>query len=245
VQSRTALPASAFARRATALGLLLFLATSNVAYALLIRDFGYDDILRQPPGEVLALFQQRRQVLIVEWLGFAAAALMFLPIAWALPALLGARSAFVAVSGSLAALVQCSALLRWPFLVPALAEAWSTGDSAIQAQAEQLFIYSNQFLGVALGELLGQWLLVVWTAGVSLLLWQRGGSARTLAWAGLLILPLWLTGHSELINMVLPDVPVWETTPLAFILWQLWLFTLIPWLWLTSTASTGTTDPRP
>ena len=68
------LTASAFARRATAVGLLLFLATSNVAYALLIRDFGYDDILRQSPGEVLALFQQRRDVLIVEWLGFAAAA---------------------------------------------------------------------------------------------------------------------------------------------------------------------------
>jgi hypothetical protein len=58
----------------------------------------------------------------------------------------------------------------------------------------------------------------------------HGRSARLLAWLGLLGVPLWLLGFSELLQTVLPQAPLIEATPAAFMLWQLWLLLVAIWL---------------
>ncbi len=42
-------------------------------------------------------------------------------------------------------------------------------------------------------------------------------------WWGLLTAPLLLLGQSELLATVIPTMPVVETTPIGFILWEVWL----------------------
>lgn len=43
------------------------------------------------------------------------------------------------------------------------------------------------------------------------------------AWWGLFTIPLLLLGQSELLATVIPHMPVLETTPIGFILWEVWL----------------------
>lgn len=167
---------------------------------------------------------------------FALSTLWFLPAAWLLPLWLGARGHLLAVFGVVSALLQCIALLRWPLLVPLMAEAFVSGDPLQQALAEHGFRLSNQYLGVGIGEFLGQLTLVIWTAGVARLLWTHGKAARALTLMGAATLPLWLLGFSELAHTLFPHVAVIETTPIAFMLWEVWLLLLALWLFTRRSA---------
>lgn len=217
---------------AAAFALIVFLLVSNIAYVGLINLFGYDDVLREPVDVVLARFQAGGPALILAWAGFAWSALIFIAaavlVAKALKVEHGQTVWIATVAGAASGLVQAVGLLRWVFVVPPLAAAYAAPAStaADRAAIAQIYNALNQYGGVALGEHLGQLLLVAWSAGVLAACWRAGGLLRWTCIPGLACLPLWLIGQTELFATVVPATPVIEVTPMAFMIWMVWLLTL-------------------
>lgn len=211
--------------RSTGALLVTFALSLQIPYAILVARFGYDDILREPTPIILARFHDGGAVLVLAWLAFAFGALCFLPLSLRIDDALGVRRGW---TGPASAVLQFLGLARWGFAVPGLAAHTDPPDA--QHAAEVVFHTLHQYLGVVLGEITGQLLLVAWTLGLALHLWARGD--RLLAAWGLLTVPFWLVGLSEPLATILPDLRVVEVTPIAFIGWQLWLLLLgLVWAW--------------
>lgn len=204
--------------RLTAALLLAFVIAVNAPYAALIALFGYDDILREAPGVVLTRFAAGGEALILAWAGFAFAALSFAPLATRIERAAGLVPGW---SGPASALAQFAGLARWVFAVPVLATAYVQGDAATRAAAVASFQALHGYLGAGIGETLGQILLVVWTVRLAARFWTNG--RRILAAIGAATVPLWIAGLTEPMATVIGRLPVIETTPFAFMGWELWL----------------------
>jgi hypothetical protein len=127
--------------------------------------------------------------------------------------------------GVASAILQAAGLLRWVFVVPALARA-HVDTSASEATREAVLVVFqtvHQYGGVLIGEFLGQCFLIAWTAGTCLAMLRMRGPLRWLGACGLATVPLWLLGFSELIASAVPGWPVLELAPIAFIAWEAWL----------------------
>jgi hypothetical protein len=215
------------AKTLTGAAMVVFVLALNVPYVMLMGMFGYDDILREPPGIVLQRFYYGGPMLVIVWLSFALGALAFAPLARHIENAAGLTPSW---TGPASAIAQFVGLARWVFVVPILASAYvsADGQAAVQATLEVAFTTLHQTLGVLIGELLGQILLVCWTVRLA---WGLRGVRPFLAWFGAATVPLWIVGFSELLATGLPDSPVWPTTPLAFMAWELWLLTLgVVWI---------------
>ncbi|MDP2740151.1 MAG: DUF4386 family protein [Pseudorhodobacter sp.] len=129
--------------------------------------------MRRPAAEALTRFADGGTTLILTWHAFAWAALLLVPLTIGL-ALIPANRATsdrlaiaAAITGALSGVVQAIGLWRWVFVIPGLARAHATGDVNAQAAAEGAFDILNSYGGVAVGEHLGQWLLVFFTLALS------------------------------------------------------------------------------
>lgn len=221
-----------------------FAVAANIPFALLVDRFGYDDVLREPPLAVMRAFEAGGPELILIWLAFALSALGFLWVsAWTGDAVKasGARwPAWAAAAGAASAIVQAIGLSRWVFVVPGLADQALAGSPMERAVALGSYQALHQFAGVALGEWLGQTLLAAWTLAVGWAL-ARGTAARGTAARGLwtrilgvialILAPLWLVGHVELLATVDPAFPEFQITQWVFMAWLAWL-TLLGMTWL-------------
>jgi hypothetical protein len=204
----------------------------NVAFGLLAARFDYPDILRRPDAEVLSRFSAGGTPLVLLWWGFALTAVLFAPLVVLLsPAIADADPALLAVTttvGVLAAIVQFLGLIRWPFLVPYLARVTADPEAtAAQKEAAGIVFQSfNRYLGVGVGEHLGYALTGAWSilAGAAL--------TDTSAVPGWLGIPGIVAGASLLVcslEFVGPHEPTgWKLaerlTPIAYVVWSLWLF---------------------
>ncbi|PSN12311.1 DUF4386 domain-containing protein [filamentous cyanobacterium CCT1] len=215
--------------RTTGIALIALVVMSNVPYIRLIQTFEYDDILREPVDYVLAEFQAGGAALILTWFLFGLAALLLIPASLLLHRVvdrpdtpyLEAATAMGALSG----LLQAVGLMRWVFVVPILAQLQTNPatDDATRAAVAVAYQVVHQYGGVVIGEQLGQLLLVGWTLGLGAAMLRSPLFKPWLAWFGLLTAPLLLLGQSELLATVIPAVPVIESTPIGFILWEVWL----------------------
>lgn len=214
------------------LALIVFLIVTNVAYAYLAANFGYDDILREPVPTILERFAAGGPALILAWAAFAWSALLFvLAACFVAHALAKRHGQFVwmaTAAGAASGIVQAAELFRWVFVVPSLASAYGAAESgpAERAAVIQTFNALNQYGGVALGEHLGQILLVAWTIGIAAACWRAGGALKWTSLIGMATVPLWILGQTELFATVIPQTPVIEVTPIAFMLWMVWLLVL-------------------
>jgi hypothetical protein len=204
----------------------------NVAFGLLAARFDYPDILRRPDAEVLSRFSAEGTPLVLIWWGFALTAVLFAPLVVLLSqAIADADPALLAVTttvGVLAAIVQFLGLIRWPFLVPYLARVTADPEAtAAQKEAAGIVFQSfNRYLGVGVGEHLGYALTGAWSilAGAAL--------TDTSAVPGWLGIPGIVAGASLLVcslEFVGPHEPTgWKPaerlTPIAYVVWSLWLF---------------------
>ncbi|MCY1667290.1 DUF4386 family protein [Rhizobium sp. SL86] len=151
----------------------------NLPYAQLVTIFDYPDILRRPAGEVLARFTEGGQSLILTWHAFAWAAVLLVPLTVALAFTVENRltserlALMAAIAGALSGVTQAMGLWRWVFVIPGLANAHARGDAAARASAEAAFTILNSYGGVAIGEHLGQWLLVFFVLAMSALQWRQ------------------------------------------------------------------------
>lgn len=218
---------SALMKAGVALAAVAVLA--NIPYAALIALFDYDDVLRRPAGEVLELFHAGGSPLVLAWWTFGLSAIGFAVAAMLLGEALKDGKAKLATGitlfGVLSGVFQASALLRWTFAIPTIASAYvQAGEgSAERAAAISSYEALNTFAGVGIGEHMGQVLLMVWTLGVGLALMRMGGAMKWIGAAGLATLPLWVIGQTELLSLSMPELPVIEVLPYAFMGWELWL----------------------
>jgi hypothetical protein len=219
--------------RATGILLILLVILSNIPYVLLIQTFGYDDILREPVDVVLTTFHAGGTPLILTWFGFGWAALLFIPASLLLHSILNLptqpnQSAYLSLAtlmGALSGILQAIGLMRWVFVVPVLANLYTNPNTSGTMRETVSVVYQavHQYGGVVIGEYLGQTLLVGWTVGVAWVMRSSALFKSWIAWWGLFTVPLLLLGQSELLATVIPQIPVLETTPIGFILWEVWL----------------------
>lgn len=219
--------------------MIAFALAVNVPYALLVDRFGYDDVLREPPLDVLAAFEAGGPELILIWLAFAACALGFLWVSgWVGDAVNdegGRLPGWAAAAGAASAVAQAVGLSRWPFVVPGLADRALHGDPMESAGAVAVYQGLHQFAGVAIGEWLGQTLLAAWTLAMGLALVRgplaRGLWTRALGVVALVLSPLWILGQTELLATVDPAFPDFQITQWVFTAWLVWLLALgVTWL---------------
>jgi hypothetical protein len=218
-----------------ALLILLFLTAATLPYTWLIAHFGYDDILREPGGAILAKFHAGGPALVLAWFTFAMSALLFVPVAMGFERLLSAHwtSGLGAQTlGIASAIAQATGLLRWVLVVPGLAGMYVAPGSSenLQQTLGVVFDAVHRYGGMVLGEMVGQLLLAGWTALVALQLLRSAAVPRWIARIGLLTVPLWLLGQSELLHMVVPAVRSIEVIPVAFMAWEAWLLLIAMYL---------------
>jgi hypothetical protein len=190
----------------------------NGAFAALAARFDYPDVLRHPTRDVLAKFRAGGTSLQLLWWGFALTAVLLAPLvvlfAGALPDADPTLLSVATTLGVLAAAVQFLGLVRWPFLVPFLAEQ---EDSEAVDLVFQAF---NRYLGVAVGEHLGYLLTGAWTtlAGIALLT-----ESQVLGVLGIVIGPALMVCSLEFVGRSAGWTVAEKLTPPAYVAWSLWL----------------------
>jgi len=218
-------------------GVLLILTpvAFNVFFTLLSVTFEYPDILREPTGYVLRNFDAGGGLVAI-WYGFMLTAVLFVPLAVLVhKALARQDTPYMAVAtafGVVAGVVQFLGLVRWPFLVPYLAETYldPASSAATRESVAVAFQAFNQYAGVAVGENLGYLFTALWTVLVALAMF---GSPlpfrRWLAILGVVSAAGILVGTLEPVGFE----PAADIVVVGYILWSIWLalfgiFLLLP-----------------
>jgi hypothetical protein len=200
-----------------------------VAATILSSTFDWPDILREPPDVVLPAFAAGGSSLVWTWFAVAwTYAILLVPILL-LPAALGRgddpvlrAATFV---GAASVLLSLIGFLRWVFVVPPLADAFTTGDATAPVAAA--WMAQHQFGGALLGEHLGQLLAIGWSLTVSVLVLRTGVLWRWVGWAGLVASVLYLCNQGDILATAVPGFPVFDLA--GFIgssLWAIWLIVL-------------------
>jgi quercetin dioxygenase-like cupin family protein len=221
----------------------------NLPYANLAAIYDYPDILRRPAAAALARFADGGAALILTWHAFAWAALLLVPLTLALSltprnlATAPRLALAAAITGALSGVAQAIGLWRWVFVIPGLARAHAEGDAAARAAAEGAFDILNAYGGVAIGEHLGQWLLVFFTLALAAVQWRQG--ARATAIAGFATAAAIAVGTTEGLALALGrDGEVFALFTIAgFLGLTLWL--VLTGIGLLRKAGTARTAPRP
>lgn len=141
----------------------------NGTFFLLQRTFSYPDVLRQPTDKILRSFQDGGSSLHRLWYAFTFSAVLFTPVPILMHQVFQPTAPwFLAVGtiiGVLAGVFQTLGLIRWPFLVPFLAQIYTDPKStqATRDSAAVTFQAFHRYAGVAIGEHLGFIFTSVWT----------------------------------------------------------------------------------
>lgn len=221
-------------------GILLILGAIlvNIPYTLLITTFDYPDILRAPTANILTKFAAGGPKLIWIWLSFAWVGLPILLGILLLPHALGndEPSTPGRLSGNLAcffgvtgALAQIIGLLRWPFVVPVLAQSYTASQATEQTREAVVAVFQalHQYGGVVLGEHIGQTFTILWIILLSFSLLRQGKFPHWLSWAGFAVAGVYTLAQAELLATVMPGFPVWDSAGLVGSLsWLGWLIAL-------------------
>jgi hypothetical protein len=205
----------------------------NIPFTLLIMNFDYPDILRQPVGEILSKFQAGGNSLIYTWLAFAWVGIpMLFGVVMLKRVLEKENSPFLETAttfGVIAFVVQIVGLLRWVFVVPILARLY-TDPMTAEATKESLgalFMVVHQYGGVVLGEHIGQLLTVIWSTMISAIIYKSNMFSKWVSWLGWFASAIYLLAQTELLATAMPDFPVLDWAGLyGSLLWLVWVMVL-------------------
>ncbi len=220
-------------RRLTGIFFIVGAILVNIPYSLLITNFDYPDILRMPTAEILTRFQAGGSSLIYTWLAFAWVGLpMLFGVIMFKRVLQKENSLFLETATTLGVLgfvVQVIGLLRWVFVVPALARLFTdpAADSATRAAVSAVFVAVHQYGGVVLGEHLGQFFIILWMVMISAIIYRSPLFAKWISWLGWIASAVYLLAQTELFATAIPDFPVVDWAGLVgSLLWLLWTIVL-------------------
>lgn len=217
-----------------AAGILLVIAPLwfNASFALLGNRFDYPDILRRPAGEILERFRAGGSSLIILWWTFMLSGLLLIAGAVLLGQVLGFGGIIPVATtfGVLAGLVQMLGLLRWVYLVPALARAYT--DPALNADQREaqavVFRALHQYLGVGVGEHLGYLFTGIWSVLIGVSVTQTTALPTWLGWPGIVIGAGLAVGSTEFLGP--NEERGWNLAgaaiPVLYIAWSIWLLAM-------------------
>jgi hypothetical protein len=153
-------------------------------------------------------------------------AVLFVPLAVLVHKVLTRQNtpymAVATVFGVVAGGVQFLGLVRWPFLVPYLADTYldPASSGATRASVAVVFEAFNRYAGVAVGENLGYLFTALWTVLVALAMFGSALPFRrwlsllgTVSAAGILVGTLEPAGFEPAADIVV----------VGYILWSIWL----------------------
>jgi hypothetical protein len=217
---------SATLRRHAGLLLIIIPIMFTVCFTLLQAQFEYPAILRQPTTDVLTKFQAGGPGLVAVWYVLTITAVLFIPIVVLVHRLLAEQEApsalwIATVFGVVAGLTQALGFLRWPFLVPHLAQAYlAPGASEAQrAAAAMVFEAFHRYAGMAIGEHLGYLSTSVWTLLVGLLMLRSPLFGRWLGLSGMALALGVAAGLLEPVGWELAGV----INTISYLAWAVWL----------------------
>jgi hypothetical protein len=211
-------------RRLSGILFICFPILVQIPFTILSLQFNYPDILRQSPSVILTGFQQGGSSLIMTWYFYALSILVFMAGILAYdrsdtPHRTAGRIGLASAS------IQLIALLRWTFLVPFLARDFvHASDASTTGAIETLFTAQHNFLGVGLGEHVGQLTMAIWT----FIMIRANGQHVILRSIGYLSALLLVAGLVEHLAVALDANPgIFQNGALfGFILWSIWLISL-------------------
>ena len=214
----------------TVTGLLLILIpiAFNVTFFLLQRAFEYPDILRKPTDTILRRFQEGGASLRKLWYAFTFSAVLFTPVPVMVQQVFQPDAPwYLAVGttlGVLAGAVQFLGLIRWPFLVPTLADLYtrSGATQATRDAVEVVFQAFHRYVGVAIGEHLGYIFTSLWTILLCVAMIQTDLVNPLFGWLGMIPALGVLTGVFEETGFKAAGA----INAISYILWSLWLVAL-------------------
>jgi hypothetical protein len=204
-------------RRLAAVLMVIAVVLANVAFLGLGSVFNYPDILQESASEILAEFREDEGTIIALFVVLALSAALLAPIAVLVgrlaPNELGRWSIRVGIA---AAVVQVIGLLRWPLIVPFLADREDT----------DAFEAVHTALGTVVGETLGYLLTATWTVLIIYALGTRL-AGRWFTYIGLVAAALIAVGV-----FVPLDVPGTDFANfVGYILWSVWLLAFAVLIW--------------
>ena len=202
-----------------------------IPYTMLSIIFEYPDILRQDTAIILTKFHEGGSRLIWTWFAFAITGIPLLPAYILLGQKLESQAPLMRTAttiGVIGLVVQMVGLLRWTFVVPVLADTFTSAtDEPTKAAAMMAFKTIHQFGGVILGEYLGQLFTIAWTVMVTLSFVKLKLFPKWVNGLGLVSSLIYLLAQAELFATVMPGFPVWEMAGfIGSTLWLVWLVVL-------------------
>jgi hypothetical protein len=206
--------------------LLIFVPIAfNVTFFLLQRAFEYPDILRKPTDYILRRFKEGGASLRRLWYAFAFSAVLFTPVPVMVQQVFQPNVPWFLVVGTtigvLAGAVQFLGLIRWPFLVPSLAEIYTQPEStqATRDAVAVVFQAFHRYAGVAIGEHLGYIFTSIWTVLLCMAIMQTNLVSPLYGWLGIIPAIGVLVGVLEETGFKTAGV----INAISYILWSLWL----------------------
>ena len=204
----------------------------NANFAFLGKRFDYPAILRRPTAEILDRFRAGGSSLILFWWTFMLSGLLLIPTVVLLGQVLGFTGIVpLAVTiGVLAGLVQMLGLLRWVYLVPALARqnADPTLEISERAANDAVFSAMHRYLGVGVGEHLGYLLTGLWSILIGVAVAGDDVLPAWMGWAGIVIGIGLIIGSAEFLgpNEERGWAIAGTAIPILYIAWSLWLLAM-------------------
>ncbi len=213
-------------RKLTGVILILTPVAFNVFFILLTVTFEYPDILREPTDHILRQFGAGGSRLVAIWYGFMLTAVLFVPVAVLVHKVLARQGtpymAVVTTFGVVAGVVQFLGLIRWPFLVPYLADTYldPASSEATRESVAVVFQAFNYYAGVGVGENLGYLFTSLWTVLVALAMF--GSPLPFRRWLGLLGV---VSAACILVGTLEPAgfEPAVNIVVVGYLLWSIWL----------------------
>jgi len=211
----------------TLTGLLLIIVpiAFNATFFLLQRAFEYPDILRKPTDYVLRRFKEGGAPLRRLWYAFAFSAVLFTPVPVLVHQVFQPDAPWFLMVGTtigvLAATMQFLGLIRWPFLVPSLADMYTQLDSTQSTRDSVVVVFQafHRYVGVAIGEHLGYIFTSIWTILLSIAIVQTSVVNPLFGWLGIVPAIGVLVGVLEETGYKTAGV----INAISYILWSVWL----------------------
>src|SRR6266508_1757581 len=200
----------------------------NVTFFLLQRAFEYPDILRKPTDTILRRFKEGGAPLRRLWYAFTFSAVLFTPVPVLVQQVFQPDTPWYLMVGTaigvLAGAVQFLGLIRWPFLVPSLADIYTDPKStqATRDSVAVVFQAFHRYAGVAIGEHLGYILTSTWTILLCIAIVATDLVNPLFGWLGIVPAIGVLMGVFEETGFKAAGA----INAISYILWSIWLIAL-------------------